>query len=344
MKPLRKGSRGDPVVELQEALIRAGYRIGVDGKFGDGTELAVRNFQRAHGLLRDGVVGPKTLGLLRMRGAPKPLPKPVAPRPGSPPPGAMLRAGTRGATDGEMRGWIAGVFSMHARFGFLAGLGAERTVQVPLAPNDVSKNPVHLSLSRRGMDFIYAIETGALPSDNDGTGSKETKQLHWPKGESGVTLGPGYDMRDRTPETIQSHMEEIGMDKATAKILSGGASLTGSAAKKFVADKRSSVKDLSLAQELALLRLIAPHYERFVKKWVKIDLLQSEYDALVCFTYNPGASIVPVTRAINEGEVAKAMSIIRSRVPPKGADNYAGLVKRREREVALYTTGQYALR
>jgi len=212
-------------------------------------------------------------------------------------------------------------------------------------PNVVAKlalaYPIDLSLSKQGAEFIYAIETGAKPSDNGGTGSKNTKHLHWPKGLSGVTLGPGYDMRERSAKVIEQHMQEIGLDQTTAKLIAGAAFLTGAEARKFVEDKKVMVKSLTLAQELKLLQIISPQYERIVKKWITIELLQSEYDALVCFTYNPGASIVPVAKAINEGAVSRAMDIIKSRVPIEGDVNHRGLVRRREKEIILYTTGHY---
>mgnify|MGYP003300659643 CR=1 FL=1 len=60
MRTLRKGSTGDDVRILQQALTDAGFKTGVDGNFGAGTEKAVKDFQKAHGLGDDGVCGPKT--------------------------------------------------------------------------------------------------------------------------------------------------------------------------------------------------------------------------------------------------------------------------------------------
>ena len=58
---LRKGSQGDAVKELQERLNKLGYDCGVaDGKYGDKTATAVRQFQHAHGLSVDGIAGDKT--------------------------------------------------------------------------------------------------------------------------------------------------------------------------------------------------------------------------------------------------------------------------------------------
>lgn len=58
---------GQDVTRIQKALRRAGYRIPVDGHFGPDTEVAVRRFQRKHGLHPDGMVGPRTLAVLTQR-------------------------------------------------------------------------------------------------------------------------------------------------------------------------------------------------------------------------------------------------------------------------------------
>ena len=57
---LQKGSRGRAVTALQEDLKAQGYDIEVDGVFGNGTDKAVRAFQKANGLAVDGVVGTDT--------------------------------------------------------------------------------------------------------------------------------------------------------------------------------------------------------------------------------------------------------------------------------------------
>lgn len=64
-RTLRKGSRGDDVRELQETLNSLGYDCGTaDGIFGAKTEAAVEAFQRASGLVADGVVGKNTWAAL----------------------------------------------------------------------------------------------------------------------------------------------------------------------------------------------------------------------------------------------------------------------------------------
>ena len=66
---LKFGSNGPKVVLLQQTLARLGYYSGaLDGKYGRGTEAAVRNYQAAHGLQADGVAGQKTQSLLYSQG------------------------------------------------------------------------------------------------------------------------------------------------------------------------------------------------------------------------------------------------------------------------------------
>ena len=71
--PLRKGSTGDGVVELQKALIHFGYDMPIsthndtiipDGIYGSETEATVRKFQTDQMLSADGVAGRDTLGRL----------------------------------------------------------------------------------------------------------------------------------------------------------------------------------------------------------------------------------------------------------------------------------------
>lgn len=48
------------VREVQEALVKHGYRITVDGKMGPNTLAAVKLFQKMNDLVPDGIIGPKT--------------------------------------------------------------------------------------------------------------------------------------------------------------------------------------------------------------------------------------------------------------------------------------------
>lgn len=65
---VRKGSDGNTVRLLQAALnVRAGTALAVDGNFGNVTYNALKTWQKARGLLQDGICGPITWASLMLK-------------------------------------------------------------------------------------------------------------------------------------------------------------------------------------------------------------------------------------------------------------------------------------
>ncbi|MCL2590677.1 MAG: hypothetical protein FWD67_07335 [Betaproteobacteria bacterium] len=208
------------------------------------------------------------------------------------------------------------------------------------------------SLSEKGYWFIFHIEGGDNPI---------TRSLHCPGFGSGVTIGPGYDMRERRPADIKSDLMSIGLSESVATTFSGGSGLkdikanpsTNTPENKAATNFSNANKDLAsltLDQRMALLKIIAPHYEGIVKRNTKeIPLEQHEYDALVCFTYNPSDEIRSVTNLIktgkndnNQTKIDEAMDGIMSRNPfSPSSDLYNGINNRRSKEVYLFKFGVY---
>ena len=63
-KTLKKGEKGDDVKVLQNLLNLNGFKLVVDGIFGMATYTSVIAYQGLKGLTKDGIVGPKTWGVL----------------------------------------------------------------------------------------------------------------------------------------------------------------------------------------------------------------------------------------------------------------------------------------
>lgn len=64
-RPTYSDIEGKSIKQIQTALKNAGFYKGpLDGKMGPKTKEAIRAFQRANGLMADGVVGKKTLRAL----------------------------------------------------------------------------------------------------------------------------------------------------------------------------------------------------------------------------------------------------------------------------------------
>jgi GH24 family phage-related lysozyme (muramidase) len=195
-----------------------------------------------------------------------------------------------------------------------------------------SYSPRMLNVSISGLDFIFQLEAGA------GTGKSE--RIHFPGGDSGVTLGPGYDMRERKVTEVERDLTVIGVDPAIAKTLSNGVKLHGELQVKPFVNAYKHVLKLSMAQQKQLLKIVMPKYEDIVRRLITIDLFQFEYDALVSIAYNPGGSLVLFAQHINSGEPEKAMKIIASRIH-SGGQALPGLLSRRKKEIALYTHSIY---
>lgn len=67
-RTLKNGMSGEDVREMQMRLIELGYDLGkwgADGDYGDCTELAVREFQKDHGLTEDGKFGKEAFSVMQ---------------------------------------------------------------------------------------------------------------------------------------------------------------------------------------------------------------------------------------------------------------------------------------
>jgi len=304
---LRKSDRGSDVRLLQEALTQNGFPVKTTGFFDDQTDRAVRAYQFRMGLLSDGIAGPLTRGSLGIDG--KGPCRVIQPKSEA----ELLRVYQKNSLD------------LLRRIG-VSPLPMRSRNSLPSMP---SRSPHGLCISKNGLRFIYTHET--VPGVSN--------RLHWPLGASGVTLGPGYDMKERNHATIVSDLRAIGVDQTIAEKAAMGAGLEDDEARLF-AKKHHNLIDLTSQQQMQLLIWIEPSYEAKVKRSIHVDLKQHEFDSLVCFVYNPGGKISSVANLINNGRVADAMKEIRKRTISKGKVLQA-LVDRRRDEVDLYLNCNY---
>jgi len=186
-----------------------------------------------------------------------------------------------------------------------------------------------VNCSLAGVKFLFDIEVGPHESATD--------HLHWPGGMSGVTLGPGYDMRERSGPQIMHELVSAGISRDAAKVIAAASGLRHVKASEFVKNNSEVVK-LTHTQQLRLLHTILPHYEHIVRSNVRVPLKQHEFDALVSFAYNPAGHFSAIAQLINDGKKSLAMHHLLARL---GTGSRHLLLIRRKHEVNLFTHGTY---
>ena len=191
-----------------------------------------------------------------------------------------------------------------------------------------------MSLSEAGRQFVFRHEAG---------NGKVTAHLHHPPGDSGVTIGPGYDMKERTAEQVAADLRRINVDPAAAAAAAKGATLKGEPADRFVAENKS-VLNLSLEQQILLQRTYKGHYESMVRRGIHVSLHQYEFDALVSFAGNPGTKDYWQTtlRLVNEHNGHGAMAEVAKAIHSRDPRVTQGLINRRIAEGKLFLYGDYA--
>lgn len=311
---LMMGSQGEDVRRLQHTLHRYEPGLAVDGIFGPRTEQAVRLAQRRLTLYPpDGIVGPLTLAALGPTNG-------AAPR---------HHGHQHRATQHHARS--------HNHSSGKGDPGALRPVVEParhraekgqMPPGTVS--PVaSMRVSRDGRHFIIGHESLRGVSN----------RLHHPSLGSGVTIGPGYDMKDRSVKEIEADLAIINVPPAAAAQAAQGAGKSGTAAETFVRENKQ-VLNISPTQESALLDRIVGHYERMVQRAITIPLHQYEFDALVSYAYNPGGGWRKATDLVNARKPDEAMIEIGHHVFSRHQLVHS-LVVRRHAETRMFLYGEY---
>lgn len=234
--PLKRGSAGVAVRDLQSNLVRLGHPILIDGKFGAVTEGAVRSFQSVYGLVVDGMAGPQTQTALHR--ALEPV-KPGRPEPDK---SAMLEGVSGAAVTPEN---IASPPPNVARLTLLA------------TARNVDEIIVHCTATPEGRDYTVA----------------DIRAWHKARGFSDigyhyVVYRDGRVMLGRPVGQVGAHCADAGKNQGTIGIsYVGGVAANGTTAKDTrTAAQRSSL--LWLVQALAArhpVRRVTGH-NRYARK------------------------------------------------------------------------------
>lgn len=134
-----------------------------------------------------------------------------------------------------------------------------------------------------------------------GRGRNDSRELHLPSETSGVTIGPGYDLGERSADEIVTDLTSVGIEQEVADRISQGAGLTGQEAENFI-DSNDDI-EITDEQEKQLFEKIVPVYEdRAVSDYEEFtiegkpsyeELPEVIKGLLVDYAYNVGVSKFP---------------------------------------------------
>ncbi len=112
--------------------------------------------------------------------------------------------------------------------------------------------------SAQGSQGDFQVDAGQLTFDAEGMeqrGRYFSRNPHVPTDSSGVTLGRGYDMRDKTPAGINADLTACGLDPAAASQFAKAAGLSGAAGKSFIVQNNLSTFEITPGQQKLLFAL-----------------------------------------------------------------------------------------
>ncbi|WP_413732863.1 hypothetical protein [Sodalis sp. RH20] len=108
------------------------------------------------------------------------------------------------------------------------------------------------------------VSAGQVTFDAEGNDDPSSlyfsRQLHWPQGVSGVTLGRGYDMGGRNKKTIFAELIRAGIPADRAEIISRANLLQGVSAQQFVLKHKKECGVISREAQARLFEIVYPAY------------------------------------------------------------------------------------
>ncbi len=136
----------------------------------------------------------------------------------------------------------------------------------PLPP----ASPVLVPTAATGDLGDFQVEAGQLTFDAEGMeqrGRYFSRNPHVPTDSSGVTLGRGYDMRDKTGAMIQADLLACGLDSTAAALFAKAAGLSGGGGKSFITQNNLSNFEITSGQQKLLFALT---YQQMVSDVLRI--------------------------------------------------------------------------
>lgn len=155
-----------------------------------------------------------------------------------------------------------------------------------LSGRQLANVPFSLEVSTAGLDQLVAFEVTSRAHYE-----KKLRRPTWPGGESGVTIGIGYDIGVTSAKQIDSDWRGVLADSEVDRLLTAQG-ITGAPAKTLTATLSDIVVPFDTAQTV-FYRSTAPQFaRRTLDVYPGVDKLPADAQAMILsLVYNRGASL-----------------------------------------------------
>jgi GH24 family phage-related lysozyme (muramidase) len=214
---------------------------------------------------------------------------------------------------------------------------------IPEAQGHMTGTGSKRKIEQHGVDLIIAAEVS-------GRAVYKKKYTHpvVPGGESGVTIGIGYDLSAVNKGQLKSHWDAL-LTPEQCKVLGVACKASGSAARKLLKQLKQVTIEWDAARQQfdRFLPYVIAATERAFPKTDKISNVSM--GALVSLVYNRGNQVIDTPRRVHMYRIAQAMEDERfSDIPKHFRDmkviwankpDMAGVLVRRDLEADLFEAG-----
>jgi hypothetical protein len=173
-------------------------------------------------------------------------------------------------------------------------------------------------LSYRAIELILEFEVGGGQEYYE----KLLQRPIWPEGQSGITIGIGYDIGYNSVEVFNQDWQKLG--DVERKRLSDCCGLTGEVAKQRLASVGDIIISWELAWEVFNVVTVPKFYNLTKKAFPGFEELPADVQGgLVSLVFNRGTSM--------EGDRRREMRAIRDLVPKKNVKGIADQIRQMKR-------------
>jgi hypothetical protein len=213
-------------------------------------------------------------------------------------------------------------------------LGPAPAVEPAPPPADLAS----LTVSTKGVDMLVAFEVSSETAY-----AKKYQRPIWPGGESGVTIGIGYDLAHQRPATIRRDWAGLLPDTDIER-LAAVSGLAGARAKAALARVADVVVPFAAARKVFYLRSLPTYATTTRRAYPGVETLPADAQAgLLSLVYNRGAGkdgdrrreMAAIEPLVAEDDLAGIAAQIRAMKRLWDPRVLPGLIERREKEAQL---------